>query len=130
MAETSLPATVTAPSSFGIKSVLSLLAAAVALTVINVAITLTVLDRYGFLKNQEVVSLDAATMIMGFVAAQGADVSEEELQSRIRALNANLDEIVATFANERGVIVVNSAAVLGGTRDVTPDMLASLGLQQ
>lgn len=130
MAEVSLPATVQAPSSFGIRSVLGLLAAAIALTVINVAITLTVLDRYGFLNSQEVVSLDAATMIMGFVAAQGEDVSEQELQSRILSLNANLDEIIATFANERGVIVVNSAAVLGGTRDVTPDMLASLGLQQ
>ena len=130
MAEVSLPATVQAPSSFGIRSVLGLLAAAIALTVINVAITLTVLDRYGFLNSQEVVSLDAATMIMGFVAAQGEDVSEQELQSRILSLYANLDEIIATFANERGVIVVNSAAVLGGTRDVTPDMLASLGLQQ
>ena len=67
---------------------------------------------------------------MGFVATKGEDVSEQEWQSRILSIRANLDEIMATLANERGVIVVNSAAVLGGTRDVTPDMLASLGLQQ
>ena len=67
---------------------------------------------------------------MGFVATKGEDVSEQEWQSRILSIRANLDEIMATLANERGVIVVNSAAVLGGTREVTPDMRASLGLQQ
>ena len=96
----------------------------------NVAITLTVLDRTGNLGRPEIVSIDAADLIRGFVDAQGRDVSDEELQARVRALNANLDPIVQAYARERGLMIVNSAAVLGGVRDITPDLLQQTGLLQ
>jgi len=103
---------------------------AVALLVLNLAVTLSVLDRYGLLQNREIVSINAANMVMGFVAAQDARISEEELQLRVRALNQSLDAVIGTFAQNRNLIVVNSAAVLGGTRDVTGDVLAHLGVVQ
>ncbi|WP_342075153.1 TrbI F-type domain-containing protein [Yoonia sp. SS1-5] len=118
------------PSKPFFGTLIGITVSAVVLTAINVAITLTIMDRYGLLHAPEIVSIDAANMVMGFVAAQDPGISEEDLQQRIRSLNANLDGVIATFARERGVIVVNSAAVLGGTRDVTPEMLASLGLSQ
>lgn len=108
--------------------IVGLLFGAAALVVVNVAVTLAVLDRNGLLGAPEIVSLNAADMVVGFIAAQGADVSEDDLEARIRTLNANLDGAIATFAEERGIVVVNSAAVLGGTRDVTPELLAALGL--
>ena len=104
--------------------------AATALAVVNVALTIWILDRNDLLHAPEIVSIDAADMVVGFVAAQDPDVSQEELQARIRNLNAGLDDAIADFAEERGVIVVNAAAVLGGTRDVTPEMLAVLGVVQ
>ena len=104
--------------------------AGAALLVLNLAVTLSVLDLYGLLQNREIVSINAADMVMGFVAAQDATISEEELQLRVRALNQNLDQVIGAFAQERNVIVVNSAAVLGGTRDVTGDVLAHLGVVQ
>ncbi len=115
---------------FNINFIIGTCLAATALAAINVAITLWILERNDLLRAPEIVSIDAANMVMGFVAAQDPDVSQEALQARIRNLNAGLDGAIADFAQERGVIVVNSAAVLGGTRDVTPEMLAALGLKQ
>lgn len=113
-----------------IRTLTGLAAFGLLLIVVNLAVTLWVLDRNGFLEKREIVSIDAANMVMGFVAAQDPNVSEAVLERRIRALNEGLDGAIRTFAADRNVIVVNSAAVLGGTRDVTPDMLAALGLSQ
>lgn len=117
-------------NSINITTIMRLGFSALVLVVINLAVTLGILDHYGLLQKQEIVSLDAADMVLGFVASQGPDASEEELAAGIQNLNANLDQAVQQFAQSRGVIVVNSAAVLGGTRDVTPDMLTALGLAQ
>lgn len=116
--------------SFNITNLIGLLAGAACFALVNVAITLTVLDRTGNLGRPEIVSIDAANLIRGFVDAQGRDVSDEELQARVRALNANLDPIVQAYASERGLMIVNSAAVLGGARDITPDLLQQTGLLQ
>ena len=115
---------------FNITNLIGLLAGAACFDLVNVAITLTVLDRTGNLGRPEIVSIDAADLIRGFVDAQGRDVSDEELQARVRALNANLDPIVQAYARERGLMIVNSAAVLGGVRDITPDLLQQTGLLQ
>ncbi len=115
---------------FNITNLISLLAGAACFALVNVAITLTVLDRTGNLGRPEIVSIDAADLIRGFVDAQGRDVSDEELQARVRVLNANLDPIVRAYASERGLMIVNSAAVLGGVRDITPDLLQQTGLLQ
>ena len=115
---------------FNINFIISAFLAATALAAINVALTLWILDRNDLLRVPEIVSIDAADMVMGFVAAQDPEVSQDALHARILNLNAGLDGAIADFAKERGVIVVNSAAVLGGTRDVTPEMLAALGLKQ
>lgn len=112
------------------KSILGVLLAALVFTVLNVAVTLAVLDRNGLLASPEIVSLSAADMVVGFVAAQDPGLSQDDLEARIRVLNANLDSAIAAFAAERGIIVVNSAAVLGGARDVTPELLAALGLSR
>ncbi len=115
---------------FNITNFIGLLSAAACFALVNVAITLTVLDRTGNLGRPEVVSIDAADLIRSFVNAQGRDVPDEELQARVRALNANLDPIVQAYAIERGLMIVNSAAVLGGVRDITPELLQQTGLLQ
>jgi len=116
--------------SFNITTLISLFAVAAVLAIVNVAITLTVLDRTGNLARPEVVSVDAAELIKGFVEAQGRGVSDEELQARVRALNANVDQLIQAYATERQLLVVNSAAVLGGVRDITPEFLINTGLLQ
>ncbi|MEO1563949.1 MAG: TrbI F-type domain-containing protein [Pseudomonadota bacterium] len=115
---------------FNITNIIGFFAAAACFALVNVAITLTVLDRTGNLGRPEVVSIDAADLIRSFVNAQGRDVSDEELQARVRALNANLDPIVEAYAIERGLMIVNSAAVLGGVRDISPELLQHTGLLQ
>ncbi len=115
---------------FNIRQIIGFLAAAACFALVNVAITLTVLDRSGNLGHPEVVSIDAADLIRTFVDAQGRDVSDEELQARVRVLNANLEPIVQAYAMERGLVIVSSAAALGGVRDVTPEFLHNAGLLQ
>ena len=121
---------VSKPDLFNITTLISLMAVAVVLALVNVAITLTVLDRTGNLARPEIVSVDAAELIKGFVAAQGRGVSDEELQARVRVLNANVDQLIQAYATERQLLVVNSAAVLGGVRDITPEFLINTGLLQ
>ena len=116
--------------SFNITTLISLFAVAAVLAIVNVAITLTVLDRTGNLARPEIVSVDAAELIKGFVAAQGRGVSDEELAARVRVLNANVDQLIQAYATERQLLVVNSAAVLGGVRDITPEFLINTGLLQ
>ena len=132
MADAQLPA-ISGPRdapSFNIRSLTGLFLGLVVFAILNVALTLFVLDRNNLLHPPEIVSVDAATMVMAFVASQDSDISESELQSKIVALNSNLDAAMARYAQSRGVVVVNSAAVLGGTRDVTQDVLADLGALQ
>ena len=121
---------VSKPDLFNITTLISLLAVAAVLAIVNVAITLTVLDRTGNLARPEIVSVDAAELIKGFVAAQGRGVSDEELAARVRVLNANVDQLIQAYATERQLLVVNSAAVLGGARDITPEFLINTGLLQ
>ena len=121
---------VSKPDLFNITTLISLLAVAAVLAIVNVAITLTVLDRTGNLARPEIVSVDAAELIKGFVEAQGRGVSDEELQARVHVLNANVDQLIQAYAIERQLLVVNSAAVLGGVRDITPEFLINTGLLQ
>jgi len=102
------------------------IAVAAALLILNLALTLFVLDRHGHLRTPEIVSINAPALIREFVATQEVGVSDQELQDRIRTLNQSLDGAIDAFAVERNVIVVSSTAALGGTRDVTADVLASL----
>ncbi|WP_299751885.1 TrbI F-type domain-containing protein [uncultured Tateyamaria sp.] len=114
--------------SFNIIKIIGFAGGAVAFALVNVAITLTVLKHSGNLGHPEVVSIDAVDLIRAFVDAQGRDVSDEELQARVRVLNANLEPIVQAYAMERGLVIVSSAAALGGVRDVTPEFLHNAGL--
>ena len=113
---------------FNIRNLIGFFAGATCFALVNVAITLTVLDRSGNLGHPEVVSIDAVDLIRAFVDAQGREVSDEELQARVRVLNANLEPVVQAYAMERGLVIVSSAAALGGVRDVTPEFLQTTGL--
>ena len=113
---------------FNITSLIGVIATMLVMVLINVAVTLVVLDRTGNLNRPEIVSIDAADLIRNFVAAQGPEISEAELQTRVRLLNANFDQLAAAYAAERGLLIVNAAAVLGGTRDVTAELLQNTGL--
>ena len=115
---------------FNITNIIGYFAGAVCLALVNVAITLTVLERTGNLGRPEVVSIDAADLIRAFVDAQGSAVSDEELQARVRVLNANLDPIVQAYAREHRLVIVSSDAVLAGIRDVTSELLQDTGLLQ
>ena len=106
------------------------MAGAACFALVNVAITLTVLDRTGNLGRPEIVSIDAADLIRGFVDAQGRDVSDEELQARVRVLNANFVPIVQAYPRDHGLIIVNSAAARGGVRDITAVLLQQTVLLQ
>ncbi|MBF9052269.1 TrbI F-type domain-containing protein [Roseobacter sp. HKCCD9010] len=116
--------------SFNITNIIGYFAGTVCLALVNVAITLTLLERTGNLGRPEVVSIDAADLIRAFVDAQGSAVSDEELQARVRVLNANLDPIVQAYAREHGLVIVSSDAVLAGIRDVTSEVLYNTGLLQ
>lgn len=116
-----------APTTYG---VFNILFGAIVLSIVNVAVTLIVLDKTGNLGRQEIVSIDAADLIKGFVSAQSPDVTDDELQGLIRALNANIDPLIEAYAAERNLLVVNAAAILGGARDITPDLLLETGLVQ
>lgn len=93
---------------------------------INLALTFYLFDRYGFLEEREIVSINAADTLVAFVASQDPSVTSDELAARVKDLNNKIDAQIEKFAFERGVIVVNSAAVLAGARDVTGDLLATL----
>ena len=67
---------------------------------------------------------------MAFVASQDPTISAEELAARVKDLNATIDARIERFASERGVIVVNSAAVLAGMRDATGELLSHLEIRQ
>lgn len=115
---------------FNIRFLIGLLAAAGVLAILNLALTLYILDRNNLLTPREIVSINAADMLMGFVAAQDPSISEDELKARIVRLNGALDSLILDFAARNDLVVVNSAAVLGGTRDVTPLLLSQLGMIQ
>lgn len=130
MEQETTPDTKENESLFNIRFIIGLFCAACVFAILNLALTLLVLDRSGNLTSREIVSINAADMVMGFVASQDPSISEEELKAKVLQLNQSLDPIISAFAAENNLIVVNSAAVLGGTRDITPAMLASLGLKQ
>lgn len=113
---------------FNITNLIGLVSGGLLMVLINVAVTLVVLDQTGNLNRPEIVAVDAADLIRSFVAAQDVSLPEEELQARVRVLNANFDLLAATYASERGLLIVNSAAILGGARDVTSELLQSTGL--
>lgn len=113
---------------FNITNLIGLVSGGLLMVLINVAVTLVVLDQTGNLNRPEIVAVDAADLIRSFVAAQDVSLPEEELQARVRMLNANFDLLAATYASERGLLIVNSAAILGGARDVTSELLQSTGL--
>lgn len=113
---------------FNITTLIGLVSGGLLMVLINVAVTLVVLDQTGNLNRPEIVAVDAADLIRSFVAAQDVSLPEEELQARVRVLNANFDLLAATYASERGLLIVNSAAILGGARDVTSELLQSTGL--
>lgn len=113
---------------FNITTLIGLVSGGLLMVLINVAVTLVVLDQTGNLNRPEIVAVDAADLIRSFVAAQDVSLPEEELLARVRVLNANFDLLAATYASERGLLIVNSAAILGGARDVTSELLQSTGL--
>lgn len=107
-------------------SMMMLVSMLVLTVIVNLAVTLFFLDRYDLLGDREIVSVNAADTLMAFVASQDPTISSEELEARVKQLNSNIDAMIQGFATERGVIVVNSAAVLAGARDATGDLLAHL----
>lgn len=115
-----------APSS----SFMILLLSGFAICTLNLAITLFVLDHYDLLGGREIVSVNAADTLMAFVASQDPTISSEELERRVKALNVNIDAEIDHFANQRGVIVVNSAAILAGARDATGELLGHLEISK
>lgn len=113
-----------------IRYILRLTLSGVVLLACNLAVTLVVLDYAGLLERPEIVSVNAADMLTGFVVAQDPDISEEDLARRLREMNAGLEEAIDRVARDHNLIVVNSAAVLAGPRDITPQMLAFMGVSQ
>lgn len=114
--------------TFNISNLMGFAVSFVAMTITNLAITLFVLDYTGNLNRGEVVSVDSADLVREFVAALPADISEADLAASMRALNDEVDPLLQAMAFERNLIIVDAASALGGVRDITPDLLAILGV--
>lgn len=130
MTETAASPSAVLPSEKRGPNVLLIVIAFAATIAVNLAVTLFVLDHYKLLSDREIVSINAADTLMAFVASQDPTISAEELAARVKDLNATIDARIERFASERGVIVVNSAAVLAGMRDATGELLSHLEIRQ
>ena len=111
-------------SVFTITNLIIGFAFAISVTLVNLVLTDKLISDRAFLAGVgEVVTINVADMLLGFVTGNAPDISQVELQRRTRALNTDLEAVVASLAKEHGFIVVNAGSVLAGARDITPMVL-------
>lgn len=97
---------------------------AIGVTLVNLILAdKLIADKTALPGSGEVVTINVADMLLGFVTGNAPDISQAELQRRTRALNADLEAVVASLAEEYNFIVVNGGSVLAGARDITPMVL-------
>ena len=103
---------------FNITHLISLIGVFVILVTINVGVTQFLIARSD-MSRPAVVTVNAADLIVRSVSLLDPSVSEQELAAHMRAMNAELPEVVRTISLQNNLVVVNSASVLSGAPDIT-----------
>jgi len=112
-------------SKVNISFLIGCVAAACVFACFNLALTLYVLDARGSNEPQGVTG-NAADMMLKAMSSVDPSITEEELASFVKAMNAELGGVVTQIAAENNLIVVNSASVLSGAPDITDSVLQAV----
>jgi len=80
---------------------------------------------------QRIVMIDPARAVLGFINDGRRDLPEAQYAEELKSFQAALEAEIERLYVEHGLIIVNSASVLGGAEDVTPQILRRVNrLQQ
>jgi len=112
-------------SKINISFLIGCIAAACVFACFNLALTLYVLDARGS-NEPQVVTVNAADMMLKAMSSVDPSITEEELASFVKSMNAELGGVVTRIAAENNLIVVNSASVLSGAPDITDVVLQAV----
>lgn len=115
-------------SSFNISSIIGSAALIVGTLAVNAFLTDHLMKQRLATDTPMVVTVNAADMLMGFVASRDPNISPAEIEAQAKAFNANLDGYLSDFAEQNNLLIVNSAAIVSGAPDVTAAVLQSIGL--
>lgn len=107
---------------FNINLIIGTVAVAVAVVCVNLFLTVRMIDTRLSLQPQ-VVTINSADLILKAMSTVESDVTEEEVATLVRAMNAELGSVVRQISAENNVVVVNAASVLSGAPDITDDVL-------
>ena len=72
---------------------------------------------------QRIVMIDPARAVLGFINDGRRDLPEAQYAEELKSFQAALEAEIERLYVEHGLIIVNSASVLGGAEDVTPQIL-------
>lgn len=72
---------------------------------------------------QRIVMIDPARAVLGFINDGRRDLPKEAYAEELKDFQDALEAEIERLSVEHGLIVVNSASVLGGAEDVTPQIL-------
>lgn len=92
----------------------------VATLLINVLVTEHLLNTRQ--AGPQIVTVDAAEALTWFAASRPFHISEEEWTAELVELNARIGPAVAEMSRRHGVVVLNTAAVLTGAPNYTPQL--------
>jgi len=115
-------------TSLNISSILGTGALIVGTLAVNALVTNHLMQKRQSTQAPLLVTVNSADMLMGFVASRDPDISDVEIKAQAAEFSRDLDGVLARFAQENNLLIVNSAAVVTGARDVTPAVLRSLGM--
>ncbi|MEP2780814.1 MAG: hypothetical protein ABJO67_02490 [Pseudoruegeria sp.] len=85
---------------------------------INVLITTKLLKQHDAY-TPRIVTVNSADLLLGLVVQSDPSISQDALNAKARRMNASLEKIVLELAQDRNLIVVNSASVLAGAEDIS-----------
>lgn len=72
---------------------------------------------------QRIVMIDPARAVLGFINDGRRELPEAEYAQELKTFQTALEDEIQRLSVEHGLVVVNSASVLGGAEDVTPQLL-------
>lgn len=115
-------------NSINISKLIGGAALVVGVLAVNAVLTNFLMTKSHAAQAPMVVTVNSADMLMGFVASRDPGISDADIKLQAAAFNRDLDGVLARFAQENNLLIVNSAAVVSGAQDVTPAVLRSLGM--
>lgn len=79
---------------------------------------------------QRIVTIDPARAVLGFINDGRRALPEAQYAEELKSFQAALEAEIERLSVGHGLIIVNSASVLGGAEDVTPQILRLVNRQQ